>query len=116
MTEPRETALTEPEIGRRLTELAEWKFTDGAIRRTYRTDGWRASLMVANAIGFVCEAADHHADLLVTWPAVSVALSTHSAGGITEKDFEVARLIERQVLWRPEGGSSLRGPATPFVR
>jgi 4a-hydroxytetrahydrobiopterin dehydratase len=73
-------------------------------------------MLVANAIAFLCEAADHHADLSVTWPSVAVALSTHSAGGITAKDFEVAALIEAQITWRPPPGSSLTGPAKPFVR
>ena len=108
--------LSQSEITTRLATLPGWAFENGAIRRTYQTDGWRGSMLVANAIAFLCEAADHHADLAVTWPSVAVALSTHSAGGITDKDFEVAGLIERQVTWRPESGSSLTGPAKPFVR
>ena len=108
--------LSPAEITARLAPLPGWSFENGAIRRTYKTDGWRGSMLVANAIAFVCEAADHHADMTVTWPSVAVALSTHSAGGITDKDFEVAGLIERQVTWRPEAGSSLTGPAKPFVR
>jgi 4a-hydroxytetrahydrobiopterin dehydratase len=88
----------------------------GTLQRTYQTDGWRGSLLVANAIAFLCEAADHHADLAVTWPKVGVALSTHSAGGITDKDFEVAGLIEALVLMRLPAGSSLKGPGKPFVR
>lgn len=113
---PTEPVLTLDEITRALAELPGWTHAEGAIRRTYRTGGWRGSLLVANAIGFVCEAADHHADLLVTWPAVQVALSTHSAGGITAKDIEVARLIEAQVTWHPGPGSALAGPAEPIAR
>jgi pterin-4a-carbinolamine dehydratase len=109
-------ALTRPEIDERLRSLVGWTYTDGAIRRTYQTDGWRASLLVTNAIAYVCEAADHHADILVTWPKVSVALSTHSAGGITTLDFEVAGLIERQVTWKPPAGSALAGPSQPIVK
>ena len=109
-------ALTRPEIDERLRSLASWTYTDGAIRRTYQTDGWRGSLLVTNAIAYICEAADHHADILVTWPKVSVALSTHSAGGITELDFEVALLIERQVTWKPATGSALAGPSQPIVK
>jgi hypothetical protein len=45
-----------------------------------------------------------------------VALSTHSAGGITAMDFEVAARIEREITWKPPTGSSLKGPGTPFVR
>lgn len=111
-----EQKLSDTEIGNRLRSLSGWRFDNGAIRRTYTTDGWRGSMLVANAIAFICEAADHHADLLVTWPRVEVALSTHSAGGITEKDFEVAGLIEAQLTWKPQPGSSLRGPSKPFVR
>ena len=71
---------------------------------------------MVNAIAFVGEAADHHPNLQVSWPAVEVSLNTHSAGGITVKDFEVAELIERQVLWKPGPESHLSGPAKPFVR
>ena len=112
----KDSALSEQEIRGRLAALPGWEFRDGAIRRTYKTDGWRGTMLVANAIAFLCEAADHHADLTVTWPSVAVALSTHSAGGITAKDFEVAALIEAQITWRPSPGSSLTGPAKPFVR
>lgn len=111
-----ERALSAEEVATRLRGLGGWRFEDGAIRRSYATDGWRGSLLVANAIGFICEAADHHADVLVTWPRVDVALSTHAASGITEKDFEVAGLIETQVRWKPKAGSSLTGPAKPFVK
>jgi len=111
-----EQALTGSEITARLKTLPAWTLEEGAIRRTYKTDGWRGSMLVANAIAFICEAADHHADLTVTWPSVGVALSTHSAGGITAKDFEVAGLIEKQVTWKPGRESSLVGLKKPFVR
>ncbi|HSE52013.1 MAG TPA: 4a-hydroxytetrahydrobiopterin dehydratase [Gemmatimonadales bacterium] len=112
----KDQALSEPEIRGRLSGIPGWSFEDGALRRTYKTDGWRGSMLIANAIAFICEAADHHADLTVTWPAVGVALSTHSAGGITTKDFEVAELIEKQVSWKPPAGSALVGPPKPFVK
>ena len=109
-------ALTQSEIADRLKALPGWVLRGNAIRRTYQTDGWRGTMLVVNVIAFICEAADHHADLSVAWPQVEVALSTHSAGGITAKDFEVARLIEAQVTWKPPAGSSLTGPARPFVK
>jgi pterin-4a-carbinolamine dehydratase len=112
----KEQRLKGSDLTARLAALPHWAHTDGAIRRTYKTDGWRGSMLVANAIAFICEAADHHADLTVTWPSVTVALSTHSAGGITEKDFEVAGLIEEQVTWKPGKNSSLAGLKKPFVQ
>ena len=111
-----ERALTPVEIADGLSRTPGWHHTSGVIQRVFQTDGWRGSMLVANAIGFICEAADHHADVLITWPRVTVSLSTHSAGGITAKDLEVAALIEGQVGWKPGPGSSLSGPATPFVK
>jgi 4a-hydroxytetrahydrobiopterin dehydratase len=111
-----EVVYDEATIAGKLRDLPGWELRDGAIRKTYQTDGWRGSMLVANAIAFICEAADHHADLLVTWPSVGVALSTHSAGGITAKDVEVAARIEREITWKPPAGSSLSGPAKPFVK
>src|SRR6266404_1070270 len=70
---------SETEIPAKLTELglSEWYLEDGWIRRKYNTDGWPTTLMLVNAIGFLCEAAWHHADLAVTWGKVWVKLKTH---------------------------------------
>ena len=92
--------LTGPEIAERLSTLPGWTLDGGMIRRTYKTDGWPTTLMLVNAIGYYAEAADHHPDLVVQWGTVQVALATHSAGGITEQDFSLARLIEQVALWR----------------
>ncbi len=62
------------------------------------------------------EAADHHPDLTVSWGRVTVALSTHSAKGITEKDFELARQCDEVALWRPAEGAALKGTPEKFVR
>jgi 4a-hydroxytetrahydrobiopterin dehydratase len=112
---PKETPFTEAEIRERLGLLPGWRYEGGAIRRTYQTDGWPTTLMLVNAIGFFAESADHHPDLKVSWGSVEVALNTHSAGGITEKDFELARLVERTALWRPGDGSAFRGTQKKFV-
>jgi 4a-hydroxytetrahydrobiopterin dehydratase len=110
-----ETALTQSEITDRLSNLPAWRLEGGMIRRAFKTDGWPTTLMLVNAIGFVAEAADHHPDLTVRWGSVEVALATHSAGGITEKDFELARLVDQTAQWRPGPGSSFRGTSKKFV-
>jgi 4a-hydroxytetrahydrobiopterin dehydratase len=66
-------------------------------------------------VGYVCEAAYHHADLAVTWGKLWVKLMNHAAGGITDKDFAVARQIEDTVLWRPPADSPLEGTPNKFV-
>ena len=86
--------------------LDDWYLEGDWIRRKFNTDGWPTTLMVVNAVGFVCEAAYHHADLSVTWGKLWVKLRNHAAGGITDKDFAVARKIEDTVLWRRRRGSA----------
>ena len=92
--------------------LAEWYLEDGWIRRKYNTDGWPQTLMAVNAVGYLCEAAWHHADLAVTWGKLWVKLRTHDAGGITDKDFELAKKIEEVVLYRPAAETAL-APGNP---
>ena len=108
--------LSSSEITARLKALPGWRLESGAIVREYATDGWPTTLMLVNAIGFFAEAADHHPDLSVTWGRITVKLATHSAGGITDKDFEMARRIEDAALWRPAEGGALRGTQNKWVR
>lgn len=110
------TKLSPAEIAAQLKSLPTWRLEDGAIVREFATDGWPTTLMLVNAIGFFAEAADHHPDLVVSWGKVQVKLSTHSAGGVTASDLELARLVEQTALFRPRpGASALRGTTKKFV-
>ncbi len=82
-------------------ELPRWTLEDGVIRRRFKTNGWKSTLMVVNAVGHLAEAAWHHPDIAATWGSVQVSLTTHSAGGVTDKDFALARRIEELVQWQP---------------
>ena len=94
--------------------LGEWYLDDeGWLRRKYNTDGWPTTLMLVNAVGFLCEAAWHHADLSVTWGKLWVKLQTHSAGGITDKDFELAKKIEDVIMWQPGAAEGAVLEGTP---
>ena len=112
-----ESVYTPEQIDTKLREhgLNDWYLEDGWLRRKFNTDGWPTTLMLTNAIGYLCEAAYHHADLSITWGKLWVKLKTHSAGGITDKDFEVAKKIEESVLWRPAGGPLGTGNPQKFV-
>lgn len=111
----KETPYTDAQIAEQLDAVQGWSYKDHAIRRTYETDGWPITLMLVNALGFVAEAADHHPDLTVTYRRVAVALSTHSAGGVTAKDFALARKFNEIALWRPRPESALTGTPDRFV-
>ncbi|HEX5435647.1 MAG TPA: 4a-hydroxytetrahydrobiopterin dehydratase [Gemmatimonadaceae bacterium] len=104
------------QIAAKLANLPGWYYEDGWIRRQYKTDGWPTTLMLVNAIGYLAEQANHHPDLTVSWAKVWVKLQNHAAGGITDKDFELARRIEETVLWRPAADAALEGNPKKFVR
>lgn len=111
-----EETYSDPEVEDRLKEtLPHWHFENGWIRRKYKTSGWKATLMVVNTIGHLSEAAFHHPDLTVSYAFVTVKLMTHSAKGITNKDFELAQKIEAVITWQPgkEGGALEGTPDDP---
>ncbi len=102
-------AVTEVET-RLARELPHWRLAAGTIQRTYRTQGWKGTLMVVNALGHLAEAAWHHPDLEVSDDKVLVKLSNHAAGGITDKDFELARKMDDVIQWQPaRDGGALEG-------
>ena len=119
MAGPKVPVYADADIPAKLNEqgLTAWKLEDGWLRRKYTTDGWPTTLMLVNAIGFLAQAVDHHPDLAVTYAKLWVKLKTHSEGGITDKDFALAKLIEEHVLWRPKSGSPFQGaPPNEFVK
>jgi 4a-hydroxytetrahydrobiopterin dehydratase len=107
-----ERVYSEAEIALKLAaELPHWYYENGWIRRKYRTGGWKATLMVVNTVGHLAEAAWHHPDLTVSYAFVIVKLVTHSAKGVTDKDFLLAQKIEAVVQWdaKTDSGGVLEG-------
>ncbi|CAO3380432.1 4a-hydroxytetrahydrobiopterin dehydratase [Azospirillum argentinense] len=111
MTAVQETTYSDAEIVERLQQiLPRWRFEDGWIRRKYKTNSWKGTLMVINTVGHLAEAAWHHPDLTASYAWVEVRLKTHSAKGITDKDFDLARKIEEVIQWQPaRDGGALEG-------
>ncbi|SVC08943.1 uncharacterized protein METZ01_LOCUS261797 [marine metagenome] len=111
-----EKVYSEEEIIEKLIELPGWELRDGWLRRSFKTPGWPHTLMLVNAIGYRAEAGFHHPDLEVGWARVVVRLQTHSAGGITDKDFSLAREIEELSTWTPGEDSALEGFPKKWIR
>ena len=112
----KQRTYTDQEVEARLKrDLPHWSLGQGHIRRVYKTNGWKGTLMVVNAVGHLAEAAWHHPDIIASYPSVEVRLQTHDAGGITDKDFELARKIEDVIAWQPgkEGGALDGTPTDP---
>ncbi len=111
-----DVVLSDEEIQRALSELPGWEVRDGWLRRKYVTPGWPHTLLLAQAIGFLAEAAWHHPDLELGYAQVIVKLQTHRVRGITASDVELARQIERLAMWKPEEGSPLKGFPKNWIR
>src|SRR3954454_12699307 len=112
----KERTYTPAEIEARLKrDLPHWYLEDGWIRRKYRTNSWKGTLMVINTVGHLAEAAWHHPDITASYAWVEVRLTTHTAKGVTGKDVALARKIEEMIGWQPgtEGGALEGTPSDP---
>ncbi len=88
--------LDDAEIAHRLDSLPGWRREGESIVREYELDDFVAALGLIAQVGALAERANHHPTLSNTYNRVRVELSTHDAGGITERDLALARAIEER--------------------
>ena len=86
--------LTATEIQDRLAKVPGWSLAGDAIERTFRLPTFAAAIAFVDKVAAIADAADHHPDILVRYDRVTLTISTHSAGGLTERDFALAGEIE----------------------
>ena len=86
--------LAPDELSSALQGLPGWSAEEGQISKTFEFHSYLEGLDFAMALGQEAEKRDHHPDMTVTWRKVKVALSTHSEGGVTEKDTSLAEFAE----------------------
>lgn len=85
--------LDEKQLHRRLSTLEGWAREGDAIQRKYRFESFPAAIAFVNRVADLAEAVDHHPDIDIRYRDVTLTLSTHSEGGITEKDIDLALQI-----------------------
>lgn len=103
--------LSPAEILARSPEIPGWSFADGALRRTLVFADFRDAIAFLVRVAFDAEEADHHPDVAVSYKRLSFSLSTHSEGGVTEKDFALAKRIDAEFARRP--GANPPGAGSP---
>ena len=86
--------LSENEIKKALSSLKGWKREGEEIVKQYELKDFVHAMGFVNSVALLAEKANHHPDIDVRWNKVVLRLSTHSAGGLTEKDFNLAKQIE----------------------
>jgi len=88
--------LTPAQIKSALATVPDWKKQRAAIVRTAEFKDFVAAMKFVNAVARLAEKADHHPDIDIRWNKVTLALTTHSEGGLTENDFKMARQIDQK--------------------
>jgi 4a-hydroxytetrahydrobiopterin dehydratase len=90
-------ALSQEEIDQHLRDLPDWKIVSGELERTFQFKDFLHALAFVNRVGELAEKAAHHPDIDIRYNRVRVALTTHDAGGITAKDFDLAAAIDNLI-------------------
>jgi 4a-hydroxytetrahydrobiopterin dehydratase len=88
------STLDESTIREELASLDGWELEGDTIRRELRFDGFREAIDFIVRVADEADAADHHPELTNVYSRVTVALTTHDAGGVTQKDLDLARRID----------------------
>jgi len=86
--------LNDDQIRERLEGLEGWERDGESIRKEFKLEDFKGSVDFVNRLTPVAEDMNHHPDLEISWNTVKVSISTHSEGGLTENDFELAGKID----------------------
>jgi 4a-hydroxytetrahydrobiopterin dehydratase len=86
--------LNETEIARRLKALPQWAREGDAIRKTFTFGKFADGIRFVDRVAVAADAMDHHPDIDIRYTKITTTLSTHSAGGLTAKDFDLAAKID----------------------
>jgi len=86
--------LSTEKIAEKLEALPGWKYKDNAISKTFKFKEFLNGIEFVQKIAEIAEAADHHPDILIKYTSITFTCSTHTDGGVTEKDIKLANNIE----------------------
>lgn len=89
---------TDEQVQDKLKAFRGWGLITGQIQKTYSFKDFMTALDLVNKVAIVAEHHNHHPDILIKYSKVTFTLSTHDQGGITEKDFQMAKEIEQLAI------------------
>jgi 4a-hydroxytetrahydrobiopterin dehydratase len=95
--------LSDEQITRELQSLPGWEYKQDAISKLLRFNEFMEGIDFVNRVAPIAEAADHHPDIQINYTRVTFNCSTHSEGGVTDKDIKLARAIEQAFAARRGG-------------
>lgn len=86
--------LTQDQIAKELGKSKGWELVGKEIRKTWELKDFVHAMGFVGSVSLIAERANHHPDIDIRWNRITLTLSTHSAGGLTEKDFALAAQID----------------------
>ncbi len=86
--------LSKEEIEKKLLQFQDWEYYENAIHTEFEFENFKDCFSAMSRIAFECEALNHHPEWTNTYNVLTISLSTHDAGGVTDKDFKLAKAIE----------------------
>lgn len=86
--------LTEDEVEERIGELKGWSIKDDKIVKDFKFNDFDTAMDFVNGVAKIARAEDHHPDITISYNKVSLSLTNHKLGGLSEKDFEVGKRID----------------------
>jgi 4a-hydroxytetrahydrobiopterin dehydratase len=90
--------LNKDSIENHLNELSNWDYTNNQIEKEFLFKDFIEAMAFVSSVGLEAEKINHHPDILIhSWNKVKISISTHSEGGVTEKDFQLAEKIESRI-------------------
>ncbi len=89
--------LGDAELQARLKDLPHWEIDNGMLQRRFTLPTFPATMFFACAVAHLAEAGQHHPDMNISYNKIVVRFATHSVGGISDKDFEMAQKVDE--LW-----------------
>jgi 4a-hydroxytetrahydrobiopterin dehydratase len=88
-------ALSKQEIHEKLKEMRDWSHQGKSLHKRYSFKSFMPAIGFVNKIAEAAEKANHHPDITINYSVVTISLSTHSEGGVTDRDFNLAKQIDQ---------------------
>ncbi len=98
--------LSDSEVQRHMASVPGWKLENGELTQTFSLPSFPTALLFVNSVGLLAEKANHHPDILIKYRKVTLSLTTHDSGGLTELDFALANQISALPHKFPEPAKS----------
>tara|TARA_A100000171_G_scaffold53121_2_gene77193 strand:- start:12204 stop:12485 length:282 start_codon:yes stop_codon:yes gene_type:complete len=88
---------TEKEVQEKLKDFEGWEYDDNAIHTAFEFENFKETFTIMTRIAFEAERLEHHPDWTNVYNKLHITLSTHDAGGVTDKDFEFASVVDQLI-------------------